>query len=482
MHKKISLLLFLSASLFCLLLGGVTQVRAENLQLKTPYQQRLAAPDSFGSPIPRTGDQKLLVLLVDFPDLAGKFSGASWFDRFFGNNSFASFYNEVSYQQLRYSGTIVGLSAGIPVSNSNDVAYIRLPNPITYYADGNHGFTVGPQQFPKNSGGVVYHALQALDTAGFDFSPYADPGSNRVENLIVIFAGSSFAATRDNVNSLEATAYSLNFAGLQSSYTSSGGQVFDNYTFCPDQRGALSGEPGYIGICAHEHGHGLGMPDLYDYGYTTSGAGKFDLMAYGNAYSDSPFHFGAFSKQFYGWVTPTVLATGSYSLTLGPVESGANVIKLFPNGDSTSQEYFLLENRQVLGFDQDWITQGLCSGLVIWHIDRTITENGSYFFGVNSRPPYSNAPPHPGVTVVEADGDSAMIQAPIDYGQCADLWQPGRTWDATSLPSSNLWTEATSKLAVKVVASIDNSLVLSVTVGDPVEIPSQFVFLPLVVR
>lgn len=313
-------------------------------------------------------------------------------------------------------------------------------------------------------GGVVLHALQELDAAGFDFAPYADPATNKVENLLVIFAGSHFAETRDAVYTLEATAYALSYAGNSGPYVSSGGQRFNNYTFCPDQRGNWSEQQGYLGICAHEHGHGLGMPDLYDYSYTTTGNGRFDIMAYGNAYSNTPFHFGAFSKTFFGWSAPTVVASGT--VTLPPAESGANVIKLYPNNDPNSKEYFLLENRQPIGYDGSWLDQGLCAGLVIWHIDETITQNFNWFFAVNSRPPYSGAPPRPGVVVVEADGQYDMINSPNNYGECDDSWSVGQTWDNRSTPSSQLWTGQLSNISVTVVEQIGQSLVLSISTSN----------------
>lgn len=108
---------------------------------------------SFGNPIPQTGDQKLLILLVDFPDRAGIFTGTSWQQKFFGPGGFADYFKEVSYQQLRYTGDVVGIANGSIQVNPPSLAYIRLPNPLTYYADGQYGFNVSPGQFPQNNGG-----------------------------------------------------------------------------------------------------------------------------------------------------------------------------------------------------------------------------------------------------------------------------------------------------------------------------------------
>jgi M6 family metalloprotease-like protein len=431
----------------------------------------LPLPGTFGGygiqsiedPVPATGNQELLVILVDFPDRQGIFTGQEWWQFFFGLDGFADYFEEISYNQLRLTGDIVGMNGYTPVFNSDGVAYVRLPNSITFYADGQRG--VG-SVFPRNIDGVVYHALQALDGAGFDFSPYANPATDKVENLVVVFAGRNYAYARDPNNSLQATAYSLvHTAGR---YTSTGGQFFENYTFCPEQRGFTdSGTMANIGICAHEHGHGMGALDLYDFSALTSGAGRFSLMAYG-AYGATegqrPFHPGPFSKELIGWITPTVASLGTHVVTLDPAESGASFIKMYPNGNADSLEYFVLENRQALGFDVDWTGVGLCPGLVIWHIDQDIVQRYPYY--VNSLP-MVGGPPHQGVIVVEADGGFDMITPPMSYGECSDTWTVGQTWDVNSAPSSGLWDGSDSQLAVTVLDESGGSVVLATRVGEP---------------
>jgi immune inhibitor A len=419
------------------------------------------------NPIPRTGDQKLLVLLADFSDVPGLFTGQAWQQFFFGAGGFDDYFREVSYDQLRYTGDIIGLQAGTPITNSAQVRYIRMPHPITYYADGQHGFNVDPGQFPQNNGGVVYHALQALDAAGFNFAPYANPGTNHVDNLVVIFGGSTFAYTQDNDNSLEATAYRLSWAGAPGgAFTATGGQTVDNYTFCPDQGFDLNGEIAYIGVCGHEHGHALGMGDLYDLSNTTAGAGPYDIMArgtFGASGGERPFHFGAFSKEYFGWLAPTVAPLGTSSYRLAPLETHAQAIRLNPSGTPNSPEYFLLENRQDLGFDDDWTGAGLCRGLLIWHIDRDIVDAWLYNLNTVST---AGGPPHQGAIVVEADGNFDLIQPPLTFGECSDTWLPGQTWNDSTTPNAHRWDGSASHLSVSVVSQCgDGSLILNVSVG-----------------
>ena len=124
-------------------------------------------------PLPRIGDQKLFVIVVDFPDpdRGGLFSGQTWQHFFFGPGGFSDYYQEVSYDQLRYTGDIVGMSGNSYVINDSRVAYLRLPYSVRYYANNEAG---QGYNFPHNTSGVVLHAVQALDAAGFDFAPYAN--------------------------------------------------------------------------------------------------------------------------------------------------------------------------------------------------------------------------------------------------------------------------------------------------------------------
>lgn len=424
-----------------------------------PAPRQLPPPgtESIGYPVPRTGDQKLLVVLADFSDRAGLFTGQQWQSNFLDANGFKDYFAQVSYNQLRYTGDIVGKSGSTPVVNSSSIAYVRLPKPITYYANGQYGFG---GTFPNNNSGVVYHTLQALDQASFNFAPYAD-ASKRVQNLIVIFAGSTHRYTNNANNSLEATAYRLTWS-KGSPFTSGGGYIFDNYTFCPDQRGNLTGEIAILGVCAHEHGHALGMYDLYDFSYTTAGLGDYDIMGsgtWGNTQGVRPFHFGAYSKQMFGWTNPTVPAPGTSTVQLGPAESGANFIRLYPNGNLNSKEYFLLENRQGTGFDQDWTAKGLCKGLLIWHIDQNIIDQHPYAVNTLSS---AGGGAHQGILLVEADGTFDMIHS-LNYGECNDTWTVGRTWNNTSTPNSRLWNGSASGLSVRVSGETNGVLTLDIT-------------------
>lgn len=500
--KSRSFIIVLMFVYLALLMAGAWSVTRPGLPPSPPLPQSAAATSlpqalprtitSIQDPLPRTGDQPLLVILADFPDKAGTLNGADWAEFFFGSQGFAAYYQEVSYNHLRYTsdlGDIVGSGGTL---NEAITAYVRLPYDIIYYAHNMYGYDMS--SFPQNDGGVVRDALAALDSVSFDFAPYADAGgSGKVENLVVIFAGFNYGYVTyhedegyDKSNTLEATAYKLSDSGLPGGYTSSGGQKFDNYTICPELYGGPGGGIAHIGICSHEHGHALGMFDLYDLSYQTSGTGYFDLMSYGAYGADAgvhPFHPSGFTKSFYGWSSPLVAPTGTYTITLQPAENGDHYIKLYPDGNTASTEYFILENRQALGFDQKWGDDGLCTGLLIWHVDQNIVQAYTLSNTVNSLPS-AGGPIHQGVIVVEADGDNDLITPlppgqSLNFGECSDTFAVGRSWSDNTTPSARLWDGSATNLYLRVLEALpDGSLVLSVRVGAPVY--SQRSTLPLV--
>ncbi|HYQ95935.1 MAG TPA: immune inhibitor A domain-containing protein, partial [Candidatus Eisenbacteria bacterium] len=143
-----------------------------------------------------------------------------------------------------------------------------------------------------------------------------------------------------------------------------------------------------IGTFCHEFGHVLGLPDLYDTAFDASeGVGEWDLMGAGNfnhaageSLGTSPAHFSAWSKVFLGWATPTILSTDQLGAAIPPVESGGPIYRLWTDG-AIDVQYFLLENRQPVGFDvglvrkSNEIDRVPSHGLMIYHVDESVPDN-----------------------------------------------------------------------------------------------------------
>src|SRR5207247_5759583 len=106
-----------------------------------------------------------------------------------------------------------------------------------------------------------------------------------------------------------------------------------------------------ISAVAHETGHGLGLPDLYDINYATAGIGRFSLMAFGPFASEfRPARMDDWSLSQLAWVTVVQLAsTGTHSFGAAPTSDTAFYLPV--SGSNPRGEYFLLENRQAAEAD-----------------------------------------------------------------------------------------------------------------------------------
>jgi M6 family metalloprotease-like protein len=192
----------------------------------------------------------------------------------------------------------------------------------------------------------------------------------------------------------------------------------------------------YIGVFAHELGHGFGLPDLYVTASNENheGIGNWGLMGTGSWGCDgqsawSPCHMCAWSKEVLGWADIQVIEPGTDlgSLDLLPVETSGDVYRI-DSGDGSS-EYLLLENRQRSGFDEYLYEPGL----LVWHIDPETIGNSPG--GIN------NDPDRMGVWLRQADGQNDLGAPDGGRGDAGDPF-PGlfevSEFHAGSIPGS--WT------------------------------------------
>ncbi|KAK4031579.1 hypothetical protein C8A01DRAFT_21226, partial [Parachaetomium inaequale] len=209
-------------------------------------------------------------------------------------------------------------------------------------------------------------------------------------------------------------------------------------------------EDAKIGVSAHEIGHLLfGWPDLYDTDSTSAGIGNWCLMSHGSwgGGGDRPVHPSAWCKANQGWITVSN-ETENHQITLPDVKSSRKTHRLWKDGDASSQEYFLLENRQLTGFD----TSLPASGLLVWHIDDTVNSNTNEW--------------HPKVGLLQADGFQ-QLEFKSSFGDAGDPF-PGianeTTLNATSSPNSKAYSGMDTYVSVTNIPVISASMTLDITV------------------
>jgi M6 family metalloprotease-like protein len=363
------------------------------------------------------GHKKILVLLVQFSDTkTNPYEASSLSTGLFGTNSsgtLSNYYRENSYGKLLLDGDVK--------------PWKRLSQTEAYYAGGN--FTDPTGTFPcygvctQNSKvpELVEEAARlnddsalwgSFDNDGPDDIPNSIDDDGKVDFLVVIHPGKGAECDE---NSPPASLWShqslLSSWSGHSPYTTKaksnsrmGGKIqVDDYVLVPAV--ACDGStPIQIGVIAHEFGHSLGLPDLYDTSRQpkSEGLGNWDLMAGGAWGGDGqspeiPVHMSAWSKAYLGWVKPKDVTLDMSVTALNSFETTDDVYLI--TLDPGPNIYYLISNRQNIGFDAK--IPG--SGLLILRVDESILKDGIGNNNVNTNPQMM------GVAVVEADGLEQLI-------------------------------------------------------------------------
>lgn len=346
--------------------------------------------DHTGRPVPTTGDIDVLMNSVGGdPTLAP-------------TGSVRDVYLENSYGMLTLDSTVA--------------YWVTVDNTESYYANGNSGLT-------SLIHGALRYALNVLDAdPNFHFRDYDTDGDGQIDAITFLHSGygAEWGGTDAYGTSYANRIWSHKWS-ISGGWTSSDGVRVTSYHISPAVWGTSGSNIGRIGVIAHETGHFLGLPDLYDTDGSGEGIGSFGLMANSWGFDGSqkyPPHMNPWSKIQLGWLTSTILDTaGDYSLQAA--ELGPSVYRIdygFP-----SNEYLLIENRQPIGFDGA-MPQG---GLAIWHIDDTTGYNtegyptASGWYGQHYR-----------VALLQADGGYDMEHG-RDRGDRYDVWHAGNQYELT---------------------------------------------------
>ncbi|UCG87191.1 MAG: M6 family metalloprotease domain-containing protein [Gemmatimonadota bacterium] len=217
-----------------------------------------------------------------------------------------------------------------------------------------------------------------------------------------------------------------------------------------------------VSVMAHELGHELGLPDLYD----PKGEGVerilsvnrvwvlgcFDLMAAGSwgcGPADQfpitgPPHLSAFLRDRLGWVNLTTVGSVRYrEYVLQPVQTSHQALAV--PLDAGGVETLLIEYRPATGFDDDLPASGV---LVYRH-----NLAGSY----RPRPP--DTPPHRRISMLEADGDSTLWKTHFEggnRGEAGDVFAADGTVGVinnVTHPSTRLVTGAPTSVTIHSISS-----------------------------
>ena len=330
-------------------------------------------------PLRSIGKVKVLVIFAKFkdekgdwaPDYAEKLLDPDY------EGSFAHFFRTMSFGQLEVGGAV------LPKRYSSD-------RPGSAYLARPPGGTGSFGEFVREILGKVDADvdLSQFDSDGPDGIPNSGDDDGRVDYVLVnvLSAPTDFITKgADGISQL---------GGFTDDYSSAmdtsanGKPMRISYK---DYHGAIQEEGNFaqtVGVMAHEFGHGLGLPDLYDKTVTppeedSGGIGKWGLMgwgAHGWGGNAGPVPFCAWSLEQLGWIGRdnerlVEVREDQAGLAITDLFRQGHIFKIILRNHFTdlhgyyplfSQEYLLLEHR-VRGahyYDLNLPAEGL----LVWHV------------------------------------------------------------------------------------------------------------------
>jgi M6 family metalloprotease-like protein len=320
--------------------------------------------------------------------------------------SVRDYFNEISNDSLEVFG-----------DNGSIVDWTEVSESYSYYVDGEQGTGSGAHGVARSAAALVVEIAMEVES-DLDFSEFDGDGDGAVDVVILIVEGwgngdnDQFWPHMSLINS-GSSGIGLIDPGAPTNndgYFSLDGVTIKKYIVIPEQfhMAHFGVDENYIhpiGTICHELGHVLGLPDLYDTSENSAaGIGDWGLMGSGNwQRQTSPAYMSAWSRHQLGFINPMIIdaAINSEEILL-PAESGEAefLAMILPMDSNMPQEYLILENRQELGADQ-YLER---SGLLVWHIDETITGMYPAMNSVNVNPEFY------GVNLLQADGEGDLYR------------------------------------------------------------------------
>lgn len=404
------------------------------------------------------GDKKGLIILVEYNDD----------NKFQPENNLVLYQriaNEEGFSEGEFVGSVhdyfLAQSEGLFNLKFDVVGPYTLKHERAYYgrnADTEEAKDLHPAE-------MVAEACQMADNE-VDFKNYDWNGDGEVDQVFVLYAGAGEAngGDEDTVWPHEWTLASAKyFYDDGPGAIKLDGVTIDTYACSnelqPDYdyySGEASGwKIDGIGTICHEFSHCLGYPDFYDTNYQNSGMGYWDLMDSGayNGESYCPSGYTSYERWVAGWKKPIELTKDTEVTGMKPLQDGGDTYIIYNEGNRN--EYFLLENRQWMGWDEEIPGRGL----LILHVD--YDEDAWWNNKVNT------TKNHERMTWIPADGKKASElyegRRYYDYADMATDPYPYKTnnkFTNTSKPAADVYnkdTDGSNKLNKSVLDITQNS-------------------------
>ncbi|MFX1563576.1 MAG: M6 family metalloprotease domain-containing protein, partial [Promethearchaeota archaeon] len=295
------------------------------------------------------GTHTILVILVEFTDEEHMFTPAEVSNVAIGDLN--DYYQEASY--------------GLTTVTGATTTWIQLGHLREYYVDRLDGTSD-----PKFK--LVQDALYAADS---------QVNYNDYDGVTIVHAGQGQEISHDWKDY-----WSCEWWSTGPPFAVYDGKAIYRASVSPEEGAA--GSASFVGVIAHEFGHDLGLPDLYDVNYVTEFVGDWCLMAKGSwngpsSVGESPAHMMGWCKMELGYVNGSQIADASSSF-IGTVDvleqatTGVHIVKI----PVTSQQYYLIEVRQQTGYDQ-YLPE---KGVLLTYVDESLDSGEGIVKVIDAHP------------------------------------------------------------------------------------------------
>lgn len=406
--------------------------KAEDL-LDSPSNSRASSTISLTE-----GNQKVLCILIDFPDRPFTKSKADFENMWNQTNynvegsygSVNDFYVENSYGHMSVTATVVG-----PYRAKNNSSY--------YKTHGSDSIAT------SNVRDLVKEAIQAAKD-DIQFKNFDINEDKFVDAIHIVFAGYA-EDWNDHIGLIWSHKWQLSTAVWQGLYRAK--EYFITSELAEDYGTKIAP----IGTVCHEYGHLLGAIDYYTNNEFT-GTGDWDLMAHGSWNGPSgngrcPAHHNPYTKAYtYNWVTPMII-NSSVSNTTYTLTPSHNTTSIYRINTSTNNEFFLLENKcAVANSFNHWVPY--TGGLLIYHIHSELA-NASLGTLVNAAHPQK-------CYIVCANATSNPTSTPSSYGsngiESAYPYNGKMFFTSNSMPSAISWAGVATGVDICFIQRDDDNI------------------------
>jgi immune inhibitor A len=330
------------------------------------------------------------------------------------------------------------MSQGAYTVSGEATPWVEVPHSEAYYGadrcflNDEGEWEAGPPQtmvgHPSNPRGAGQLAIDAVDAlaetnpdfpwARYDIEDQGDVDGDKnlhepngiIDHVVLVHAGEDKSGGGGEQGTYAIWAHSSAVTG---GYQVPGTDLkISNYIVQPEDSG--------VGVFAHEYGHDLGLPDLYD----TSGAADsdvdfWDLMSSGShagpIFQSMPTHMGLWDKWVLGWADPVQLNPGDAQTTVRvgqnsrpPVGSEDGVIVNLPDKVISLADPHSGQNMWWTGNDQDWADNRLTRTLEV----PAGTTDAKFWMWNNY--------------VIEEDWDYGFVEVSVDGG---NTWTEQKVFD-----------------------------------------------------